>query len=258
MSAFYSINSLQQLRPYLQEQREEDQKILLLDLDNTLLRRKEVFGSKTFHAFLDKQCKEKKIKFKHRSWFNQANVHLEHEPCELISKVNRVVREALDLGWKVKILTARHEEHKKGTEEQLKKAKIPIDIEDVIFSKSKKYVSKWKAFDEAFKLSDARILFVDDIKKNCADFFNDSQANLGSSVQCFVYKGSHPKKLTRTLKQRLLVQLDAFRQNKMTYHQKARIVELAKQRFKIKDLTDESLFETVLSVVDESRLKNQT
>lgn len=223
---FKQIRSIEELQEICLNDalQEGEWKILVLDLDQTLIQGRPILGNEHFYRFMQAQNRLQGLKpDAHYSWTVQVREQIAYETCEQIDKVNQVITRFFSQGWTVKILTSRGLEMMKCTQFHLEKASLVLRIDDVIFKecdihgklmpKDESLIEWMKKQPQWERATSIRIRFADDSEKYCAEVHRIPDQVNRASVECFHYTGALPDPdLTREQLEQLVVQLHAYHQ----------------------------------------------
>jgi len=259
-STLLVIHSLSEINAY-QNLEKEQTGILVLDIDDTLVKEKKVLGnlfiywinsiSENFQDFPG-------TKDGFLYWYETMRDRFEQEACEKADLVNSVINAFRKKGWFVKVLTSRPLNFKLETIELLKRERIDISEEDIIFCDQQKKSGKFQEWlqESGINQSNLRVLCVDDSSSHCCDMEALTRSDAKSVYTSFHYRGADPKRVyvTEEEKKLLIVQLKALKdKTEIPYNEPSyEVIEAAKTSFEINDLSDQTLFGVVKSMASKA------
>lgn len=230
-SPFITIqHSIEELNNYVGLGSKSNNRFLLLDLDNTLLKYKKSFDENIYVLLKEQNIEtEKKIpkfpRFAHYEWITQLRKNVPVKSFGSVEAINNVIKTYQENGWTVLGLTSRNIQQKEETERQLTSLGIELPIEKIIFKqpgpdgKSEKddCFKHWLSKEVLTKKQTGVMIdvaFIDDSLDYCkviSRLAND--INEFASVTCFHFKPGHPNSnLSESYRNRFFNQLYLYDQ----------------------------------------------
>ncbi|MDN3507246.1 MAG: DUF2608 domain-containing protein [Simkaniaceae bacterium] len=223
---FTKIHSLEDLLPHLKVANDNKKKVLVLDLDETLIQGKPTLGNEPFYdALAELNNSNGRSWTAHYAWTALLREKITYECCETAEKVNRVLSEFRAKGWDVIGLTSRGEDMKDLTATHLASAGINLPIDEIIFKSEKDgegnllgkgdHLTSWK--NKNYQDNPVEFLCVDDDKKRALPSLKAVDGQEDMSVICVhMERTDRPEKgtLPDSDWERVAVQLNAYVQGK--------------------------------------------
>lgn len=258
------IDSLLELEKYLERLPPGEKGILALDFDHTLVEGQPTLGDENFYHFLARKNVENgAVKFGHYHWTAKIREKIPFKTCESVEKINELIKNFREKGWKVKIFTARCEDMKLATRIHLKQSKLNISFYDVVFrghlpkshdgkrggleNKGEmiaKYIKKYTTDFPGLKF---RVLFADDSALNGKDVQKVLFKIQGVSIKSFHFIGALPSPhLTDEQLRRLAVQLHAHREDKeIVADFTSEDLELAMKELGLEEISEDTIYRAI-------------
>ncbi|MCH9631912.1 MAG: hypothetical protein S4CHLAM6_02340 [Chlamydiae bacterium] len=262
---FPQIDSFEELAPlFLNQIDEEEQGVLALDLDQTLIEAKSIFGSEHFYQFLMKYNTLNGLDANaHYHWTVQLRQDIDYKSCEPVDKINSIIAKFRDRGWHVKILTSRGLGMREITQKHLKQSGIDLKISDVIFKQfypdnSKKRMPKgvslikWMNEDPSWRTCDKsfQVLFLDDSIRYCHAVDSISETLPHAKVTCLHYTKALPNPdLTQRQLEQLAVEVnDYLKQKNLQRNHDEKDLDLIPNLLETTRLSEKKIYEKIVEI----------